>query len=170
MKNFIAAVALVVGLALPHLSQAASVPAGAQLGYFDQTTATFKPLITPKVVPASSVVRTGTVKVTITLTLQSVIGPESGVSCGAGIGAFDASFDNTAGASNVPVVISGSTGTVTITIPYAWTMAASGEQATVSANCNEFATVDRFLTFILPGFVVPTAPGTVTKISLKGTM
>ncbi len=99
MKNFVVALVLaVVGLALPHPSQAAGAIAGIP-GYYDTTTGTFVPMVVPKVVPLASVARTGTVKVSITLSVEAAIGADEPISCQASISAFDASFDNSASVS-----------------------------------------------------------------------
>jgi hypothetical protein len=172
MKNFVVALILaVVGLALPHPSQAAGAVTGVP-GYYNPATGTFAPMVT-KIVPLASVSRTGTFKAIITLNIESAIGTFEPITCSASIMSSDASFDNSASASGL-VVRTGATGTVTIMIPYNWTMAATGEQATVSVNCSEgtFSTggITRSIFFVVPGFTVPAAPNTVTTKSLSAAM
>jgi hypothetical protein len=173
MKNFVVALVLaVVGLALPHPSHAAGVTTGIP-GFYDPATGAFAPMVT-KVVPLVTVARTGTVKVVITLNIEAAIGTYEPITCQASINSFDASFTNMASAAGL-VVRTGATGTVTITIPYNWKMAAAGEQATVSANCSEgngFSPggVSHSISFTVPGFTVPTANGTITTKSLSASM
>jgi len=173
MKTHVMALAFAaVGLAFPHSGKAAgtirTVP-----GYYNPATGTFAPMVT-KVTPAAAVSRTGTVKITITLNIEAAIGTDEPISCQASISAFDASFDNTASASNV-VVRSGAKGTAVLTIPYSWTMAASGEMVTISSSCTEgsgFSSggVGHSITFVVPGFAVPAKAGTVTTKSLTASM
>jgi len=173
MKTLVMALAFAaVGLALPHAGKAAgtirTVP-----GYYNPATGTFAPMVT-KAIPAASVVRTGTVKITITLNIEAAIGTDQPISCQASISAFDASFDNTASASNV-VARSGTKGTVVLTIPYAWTMSAAGEMVTISSSCSEgsgFSAggVGHSITFVVPGFPVPATAGAVTAKSLTASM
>jgi len=173
IKNLVIALVLViVGFALPNPSRAAGANMGT-LGYWDPTTSTFVPMLTPKVLPlASPVTRTGTVKVNITLSIESSIGTDQAISCSASILSSDASFFNQASTDGI-VVRSGATGTVTMTIPYLWTMAATGELANVFASCNveNFSTgsITRFITFTVPGFVVPVTAGAITTKSLHMT-
>jgi hypothetical protein len=174
MKTFVVALLLVVlGLVLPHPSRASGAVMGIP-GYYDQTTGTFVPMVVPKVVPLVSLTRTGTVKVIITLNVEAAIGTFEPITCQASITASDSSFDNSATATGV-VVRSGATGTVTMLIPYNWTMAAAGEQATVSVNCSEgnsFTTggVGHSIFFTVPGFTVPATAGAVTTKTLAASM
>lgn len=174
MKNLVIALVLtVVGLAFANPSRAAGANMGI-LGYWDPTTSSFVPALTPKVVPlAAPVTRTGTVKVNITLNIESSIGTYDGISCSSAIFSFDSSFSNDASTSG-SVLRSGATGTITMTIPYLWTMAASGELANVSANCDAESSsngvVFRSISFTVPGFVVPVTAGAVTTVNLKGSM
>jgi hypothetical protein len=172
MKNFVVALILaVVGLALPHPSQAAGAITGIP-GYYDPATGTFAPMVT-KAVPLASVSRTGTFKAIITINIESAIGTFEPITCSASIMSSDASFNNSASASGL-VVRTGATGTVTIMIPYNWTMAITGEQATVSVNCSEgsFSTggITRSIFFVVPGFTVPATAGTVTTKTLTAAM
>jgi hypothetical protein len=57
-----------------------------------------------------------------------------------------------------------------MTIPYLWTMAATGELANVSVNCFNSGGLSRSVSFTVPGFVVPVTAGTVTTVSLKASM
>lgn len=174
MKTFVVLLVLaVVGLALPRPTQAAGAIIGIP-GYYDQATGTFVPMVTPKVMPLVSVARTGTVKITITLGIEAAIGTDEPISCQASISASDASFDNSASASGL-VVRSGARGTVTMLIPYNWTMAASGELANLSVNCIEgssFSTggVGHSIFFTVPGFTVPAGPGAVTTKTLAASL
>ncbi len=174
MKNFIVALVLAaVGLALLHPSQAAGAIIGIP-GYYDQATQTFVPMVVPKVVPLISVARTGTVKVTITLSIEAAIGTDEPITCQASIFASDASFDNSASATGL-VVRSGATGTVTMPIPYDWTMVATGELATLSVSCSEgegFSAggVGHSISFTVPGFTVPATAGTITTKTLAASM
>lgn len=173
MKNLVVALVLaVVGLALPHPSQATSAPAGIP-GYYNPATGTFAPL-TIKQVPFASVSRTGTFEAVITLTIESAIGADEPITCNVGISSFDVSFSNSASATGL-IVRTGATGKVTVTIPYDWTMAATGEQAMVSVTCNEgsgFGTgsVEHSLTFTVPGFTVPSTAGVLTTKDLTASM
>jgi hypothetical protein len=174
MKNLIVALVLAaVGLALLHSSQAAGAIIGIP-GYYDQATQSFVPMVVPKVVPLVSVARTGTVKVTITLSVEAAIGTDEPITCQASIFASDASFDNSASATGL-VVRSGVTGTVTMPIPYDWTMVATGELATLSVSCSEgegFSAggVGHSISFTVPGFTVPATPGTITTKTLAASM
>jgi hypothetical protein len=173
MKNFSVAFAVAAAvLALPHSGEAAET-AKAVPGYYSPATGTFAPMVTksPAVAP---VARTGTVKISITLSIEAAVGTDQSISCQASIGAFDASFDNSASASGV-VARSGAKGTVVLTIPYDWTMKASGEMVTISSSCSEGSGftaggVGHSITFTVPGFAVPTKAGTITTKSLTASM
>ncbi len=81
MKNFVVVLVLaVVGLALPHPSQAAGVMMGVP-GYYDPTTSTFVPIVTPKTFPLATVTRTGTFKLTVTLSIEPAIGVDEPITC-----------------------------------------------------------------------------------------
>jgi hypothetical protein len=173
MKSFVAALPIVVfALMLSHPSQAAGPIMGIP-GYYDPATSRFVPMYTPKVTPLTSVVRTGTVKVVVTLSIESSIGTDEAIVCNATISSDDASFFNSASDSG-EIVRSGSTGTLTMSIPYSWTMAATGERANVTVSCDveNFNTggISRSIDFIVPGFVVPVTAGTVTTESLSASM
>jgi hypothetical protein len=163
MMNSLTALTLTAAaLALPNAAHAAgnsAIP-----GYYDPATRMFMPMIVgaPAAAPVS---RSGTVKITITLNIQSSVGTDAPLSCQASIGTFDGSFQNSASASNV-VTRSGAKGTVVFTIPYNWTMAATGETAAIGLSCNEGNStggVGRNILFFVPGFIVPTKSGTTTK-------
>jgi hypothetical protein len=162
----------VIGLALPHPSQAAGAVMGVP-GFYDQATGTFVPMVVPKVVPLVSVARTGTVKIIITLSIEAAIGPFQPITCQASIFASDVSFDNSASASGF-VVRSGAKGTLTMLIPYNWTMVANGELASMSVNCsdNSFNTggVGHSIGFTVPGFIVPATAGAITTKTLAASM
>ena len=174
MKNFLMVLALgVVTLTLAYPSQAAD-PFRKIPGYFDLGTSSFVPMVLPKVLPAiAPVTRIGTLRVVIHLTIQSAIGTDEGITCSSNVFASDASFDNQASSSG-PVVRSGATGTVVLTMPYDWTMAATGEQATVNANCSEGtgfgSPVSHSIFFTVPGFIVPVTSGAVTTLTLTASM
>jgi hypothetical protein len=85
--------------------------------------------VTPKVAPLVSVARTGTVRVVITLTIESAISTQDPINCQAGISADDASFYNSASTSGT-IVRGTTTGTLTLAIPYDWTMAAPENKPT----------------------------------------
>jgi hypothetical protein len=110
----------------------------------------------------------------VTLGIEAAIGTDNPITCQASISTSDASFDNSASATGL-VVRSGSKGTLTLPIPYNWTMAAAGEFATVTVNCSEgsgFTTgaVGHSIFFTVPGFVVPAAPGAITKKTLAASL
>jgi hypothetical protein len=169
MKNFAAILLIgVVALALPRPSRAAGGG-----GYFDPATGRFVPMVSPKVAPKDPpVTRTGTVDLDITLTIESAIGSDESVTCDATLSSDDASFFNEVTASGT---VSGRpTGTLTLTMPYDWTQAATGESATVSLSCAEQdfeGTVDHSMEFLAPvTFTVPTTAGTVTKETFTGSL
>jgi hypothetical protein len=173
MKNFVVVLMLAIAvLALPYPSQAASAPKGIP-GYFNPATGTFAPLTIYQAPLGTAVVRTGTVNIAITLSIESSIGIGEPISCNASISSFDASFSNSASASGL-VIRTGTTGKVTIPIPYDWTMAATGEQATISVSCDEgsFGTgaIGHTLSFTVPALTVPAKAGTVTTKSLVASM
>jgi len=167
MKKFVVAMVLaIVGLALTHPSQAASLPPAAQLGYWDETTATFTPLITPKVAPNPNTVITasGTVVAKITLHLESAIGTDADIGCTVSIGESDASFSNSASASGSIVRSSATLGTATITIPYEWTIVGPSEPVSIGVGCSIFSSTSRTITFFgVAGFTVPASPSTTTR-------
>jgi hypothetical protein len=172
MKNFGMALAFAAVLALPHSGEAAGT-VEAVPGYYNPMTGTFAPMVTksPAVAP---VTRTGTVKISITLGIEAAIGTGEPITCQASIGVFDASFNNSASASGV-VARSGGKGTVVLTIPYEWTMAASGEMVTISSSCTEGSGFDvggvgHTISFTVPGFAVPAKAGAVTTKSLRASM
>jgi hypothetical protein len=173
MKNFVVVLVLaVVGLALPHPSQAAGVMMGVP-GYYDPTTSTFVPIVTPKTFPLATFTRTGTFKLTVTLSIEPAIGVDEPITCQASISTFDASFTNSASTTGL-IVRSGAKGTLTMPIPYNWTTAAAGETATVTVNCSENSFgaggIGHSISFTVPGFVVPSTPNAVTTKSLTGSM
>jgi hypothetical protein len=173
MKNFGMAPALATTvLSLPHSGEAAGT-VKAVPGYYNPMTGTFAPMVT-KSPAAAQVARTGTVKISITLAIEAAIGTDEAISCQASIGAFDASFDNSASASGV-VTRSGAKGTVVLTIPYDWTLASATEMVTISSSCSEGSGFDaggtgHSITFTVPGFAVPAKAGTVTTKSLSASM
>jgi hypothetical protein len=170
MKNFLVISLLgVVMLALPHSSRAAGPRDIA--GYFDPTTSRFVHMVTAKVVPQKDpVTRTGTVVLDLTLSIESDIGVDESVSCSASIFGDDASFFNQVDTGGN--LTGRPTGTVTLAMPYNWTMAASGETATFAVGCSEGdgENVEHSMTFAGGAFVVPTAPGTVTTEKLTGSL
>ncbi|HEV3113596.1 MAG TPA: hypothetical protein VGY99_24180 [Candidatus Binataceae bacterium] len=173
MKNLVVALVLaIVALALPYPTQATSAPAGIP-GYYNAATGTFSPLTIKQVPLAAVVSRTGTFEAVITLTIESAIGIDEPITCTASISSFDPSFTNSASATGL-VVRTGATGKVTITIPYDWTMAATGESATVSVNCSEseFGTgsAGHSMSFAGFTFTVPTTAGTVTIKDLTASL
>jgi len=172
MKILVMALTLAaVEFALPHSGEAAGA-ARLVPGYYNPANGTFVPMVTksPAVAP---ITRTGTVKISITLSLEAGVGTDESISCQASIGAFDASFENSASTSGV-VVRSGAKGTVVLTIPYDWTMAAANEMVTITTSCSEgsFSAggVGHSIIFTVPGFAVPTKAGTVTTKSLTASM
>jgi hypothetical protein len=164
MMNSLTALALTAAaLALPNAAHAAgnsAIP-----GYYDPATRMFMPMIVgaPAAAPVS---RSGTVKITITLNIQSSVGTDAPLTCQASISTFDASFQNSASASNV-VTRSGAKGTAVLSIPYNWTMAAANESVLITSSCSESTFgaggVGHSITFTVPGFTVPTKSGTTTK-------
>jgi hypothetical protein len=178
MKNFVVAAALsAAGFVVSYSGSAADTVRGVP-GFLDPSTGNFTPAaaspIVTKVIPAAAVARTGTVKVVITLAIESAIGTDESISCSASFFATDASFDNTASATTL-VVRTGATGTATMTIPYDWTMAVTGEPATISVNCTEgngFSAggVGHSISFVTPAFVIPAVNGTVTTKTLSASM
>lgn len=155
-----------IGIVVPYSIDAADAGSSAKgiLAY---------PMVT-KAPAASSVSRTGTVKIVITLAIESAIGTDEPISCSASISTSDASFDNSANATGT-IVRSGATGTATLTIPYDWTMATSGEQATLSVNCSEgngytSGGVSHSIYFAGSAFTVPHTNGTVTTKDLSASM
>lgn len=173
MKKFVVLLVLaVVGLVLPYPSQGASAPAGIP-GYFNPATGTFAPLTIKQVPLAAAVSRTGTFEAVITLSIESAIGIDEPITCTANISSFDPSFTNSASATGL-VVRTGATGKVTITIPYDWTMAATGEQATVTVNCSESefgaGSAGHSMSFAGFTFTVPTTAGTLTIKDLTASL
>jgi len=165
-KSFVTLALSAIGLLVPYSSDAAGAVPGS-------STAQPNPIV-PKVAAVSPVTRTGTVKVVVTLAIESAIGADEPITCSASISASDASFDNEATTSNV-LVRSGSTGTATLTIPYDWTMAATGESAQVSLSCSEGSSfntggVSHSIYFTGSTFVVPVTAGTVTTLSKSASM
>lgn len=155
-----------IGVAVPYSIDAAE-------GAGSQQRIIASPM-TIKSPPASSVSRTGTIKVVITLAIESAIGTDEPISCSASIASSDASFDNLATSSGT-IVRSGATGTLTLPIPYDWTMAASGETATVSVNCSEgvgytAGGVTHSIYFAGSTFTVPATSGTVTTENYSASM
>jgi hypothetical protein len=147
-----------VTLAVPRLSRAAGIP-----GYWDTTASKFVPMRVPKVAAKDPVTRTGTVDLDITLTLESAIGADEEVYCNASISTSDASFDNEVSAFGI---VSGRpTGTLTLTMPYDWTMAATGESAQIFLSCTEYdgGTVEHEMSFASVAFVVPATTATTTE-------
>jgi hypothetical protein len=174
MKNFVVIVALAVGaLVLPHPSQAAGIPANGIPGYYNTATSTFVPLVIKSAPAAAPVNRTGTLKITINLTIESAIGTDEPISCSASTETFDSSFSNSAGTSGI-ITRTGSTGTLTMLIPYDWTMANSGELATITVSCEESgfetAGVGHTVGFSSPGFTVPTTKGALTSKTFTASM
>jgi hypothetical protein len=175
MKNFGMALAFAAAtLVLPHSGEAAEA-VKAVPGYYNPATGTFAPMVTksPAVAP---VARTGTVKISITLSIEAAIGTDVSISCQGSVNTSDASFDNYASANGV-VVRSGAKGTVVLTIPYAWTMAASGEMVTIYTSCSEGSPgsstvggVGHTISLTVPGFAEPAKAGTVTTKSLTASM
>jgi hypothetical protein len=169
MKTFAMVLVLAVTalFALPHPSQAAGAIMGIP-GYYDTTTSTFVPMVTPKVLPLTApITRMGTVKVIITLNVEPAIGTDTPISCTASVSASDASFENSASATGL-VSRTGTAGTLTILIPYNWTMVASGETAMLSVNCSEsggFSAggIGRSVFFTAASFAVPATTTTTTK-------
>jgi hypothetical protein len=174
MKNLVIILVLAVAALAPHLSQAADATKGIP-GFYDPTTATFMPLVVPKAVPLAKVNRTGTVKISITLNIEAAIGTDEPISCDATISTFDSSFTNSASASATVVRSSLTSGSLTLSIPYDWTLANATETASVGTNCSESGgfsagSVGHSIAFTVPGFTVPTKPGTVTTINLTGSL
>ncbi len=173
MKKFVMALAFAtIGFAVPHAGKAAGA-VRAVPGYYDPATGAFMPMVS-KVLAAAPVTRTGTVKITITLNIEASIGTDQAISCQASLSTFDASFSNSASASNV-VVRSGAKGTATLVIPYDWTMAASGEMVTISSSCTEGSGysaggVGHTVSFVVPGFAVPVTAGAVTTKTLTASL
>ena len=175
MKNLIVAGLLtVIVLALPHPSQASGPVIGVP-GYYDPATSTFVPMVAPKAIPLATFVRTGTVKVVIMLSIEPAIGTDEAISCQATLQAADASFENSASATGL-VVRTGSAGSLTMSIPYQWTMAASGEPATITVNCTEGnesftpGAVGHSIFFTAAPFTVPATAGAVTTKTLSASM
>jgi hypothetical protein len=161
--------ALAAGAATP-VAATSSSDNDAILGDLHPSTGIFVPKAL--ILPHASVARTGTVKVTITLAIESSIGSDQPITCEVSISAGDTSFVNSATAS-ATVVRSGATGTCTISIPYDWTMATTGETATVSvtASTGSFSGgIFRNLTLIHAGFAVPATAGTVTTLAFSASM
>jgi hypothetical protein len=172
MKNLVMALTLAaVEFALPHSGEAAGA-ARPVPGYYNPANGTFVPMVTksPAVAPTT---RTGTVKISIALSLEAAIGADEPISCQASISAFDASFDNSASTSGV-VVRSGAKGTVVLIIPYDWTMAAANEMVTITTSCSEGSSgtggVGHSIFFTVAGFPVPAKAGTVTTKSLTASL
>jgi hypothetical protein len=161
--RFAAALVLATsGLGLTYSAMAADAPGAVKA-----------PPFVIKTPATSTVSRSGTVKVVITLSVESAIGTDEAISCTASIASDDASFLNEASSSG-SVVRSGSSGTLTLPIPYNWTMAATGETVTVSANCSEGASyesgVSHSIYFTGSAFVVPATAGTVTTVDLSASI
>jgi hypothetical protein len=175
MKKFAVVLVLAVAaLGLPYPAARAATAAPGIPGYYNPLTGSFTPLIVKSVPLATPVSRIGTVQIAITLTVESAIGIGDPITCNASIISFDSSFSNTASATGL-IVRTGTTGKVTIVIPYDWTMAATGESATVSVSCNEGTSfeaggIGRTITFTVPGFVVPATAGALTVKSLTASM
>ncbi len=172
MKSSLIALTLTAAaLAPPNAAHAAgnsAIP-----GYYDPATRMFTPMIVgaPAANPVS---RSGTVKISITLNIESSIGTDAPISCQASISVFDASFENSASASNV-VTRSGAKGTVVLSIPYNWTLASGNESMTISSSCTEGSGfspggVGHGITFTIPGFAVPSKSGTTTTKSLTASL
>jgi hypothetical protein len=174
MKNFVVAAALsAIGFVVSFSGKAADTVRSVSGSTESLTPPVASPMLT-KVIPAAAVGRTGTVKVVINLAIESAIGSDEFITCTASVFATDASFDNSASASTL-VVRTGATGTATMTIPYDWTMAASGEPATMSVSCTEgngysAGGVGHSISFVTPAFVVPVVNGTVTTKTLSASM
>jgi hypothetical protein len=173
MKSFIAGALLAV--ASVAMSSGAEARAATGIpGYIDTTTGVFTPYV-QKVPAATSVARTGKVAVTIALNIQPAIGADEPISCTVSISAFDASFSNSASSAGV-VSRTGTKGSVTISIPYQWTMKAAGETAIVTVSCSEGVSsftpggVAHSISFTVPGFAVPATAGATTKISLAASL
>jgi hypothetical protein len=174
MKKFVVILALAVAAFMPpHPSHAAGVPAGGIPGYYDTATSTFHPLVI-KVAPAvAPITRTGTLKLTINLTIESAIGTDEPISCTAGTGTVDLSFDNSASAGGT-ITRTGGTGTLTLLIPYDWTMAMAKELASITVSCSESSNyeegVGHSVGFTSPGFTVPSTNGVVTSETFTASM
>jgi len=149
------------GLGLTYSAMAADAPGAVKA----------PPFVT-KTPAASTVTRSGTVKIVITLSVESAIGADEAITCSVSIAADDASFLNSASSAGT-IVRSGSSGTLTLPIPYNWTMAAAGETATVSTTCSEGAFesgVGHSIYFVGSSFVVPATAGTVTTVDLSASI
>jgi hypothetical protein len=162
----------IAAFALPHSVKAAET-IKAVPGYYSPATGTFAPMVS-RVPTAAPVARTGTVKITITLGIEAAIGTDQPISCQASISVFDSSFSNSASASGV-VTRSGAKGTVVLTIPYNWTLAAAGETVTITSSCStgsgfSAGGVGHSITFSVPGFAVPSAAGAVTTKNLTASL
>ena len=172
MKNFIVGALFgTISLMAFHGGEASAAPGIA--GYLNPATGTFTPYI-QKVPAAAPVATTGTVTVAISLNIEAAIGADEPISCSVSISTYDTSFGNSASSTGI-IARSGAKGSATIAIPYQWTMKATGEMANVSASCTEGSSysaggIGHSVSFTVPGFVVPTKPATVTKISLAASM
>jgi len=173
MKNLVVTLALsAIGLVVPYASYAAGVA-----GYLDPSTGTFTPaMIKPiKAKAATTVIRTGTVKIVVDLTFESAIGTDEAVTCYGSINSSDNSFDNSVSTTVLVNRTSATAGAATLVMPYDWTQLATGEDVDWSLNCTEGSSysaggVSHSIYFTGGTFVVPATAGTVTTITKTATM
>jgi hypothetical protein len=166
--------ASLVGLACATCASAEEANSGATpliIGFIDQQTGVIKPLMstaTPEVA-AASVLVTGTLKVTGTVTILSPsIGPTTPVTCGAtAVVATDANGPITETATSL-ATRSGATATCTVLVPYEWLLqSAAVDRVVLSVSVSSVSTSQRVHTRQLASFNVP-ANGTTTSFTFVG--
>jgi hypothetical protein len=156
---------------VPARSLAAAAPTPGVLGYFNAATGAFTPAMARRL-PTTSLTRTGTIKVVVTLSIESAIPADYPVSCSANVSAYDASFTNSAYAY-ADAVRSGATAACTLTIPYNWTLSATTDTVTVSfaasAGSSSLDQVTHSTGHSFTAFTVP-ATGTTTSLTLSDSL
>ena len=163
----IAAFAVGVALAGSASTAARSSDSGTPhkriLGYQDQVTGTFHPI--SKVAPDATITpTTGTVELTLTITLKTALPKGGSIICEADLNATSVNLSTDAGGlwteeAYATATVNGSTATCTVNVPYSWAIPASSSTVENSVTGDYLVEMNNASTGTAGGTAVPT--GTV---------